>query len=89
MQLISAMNAILQKHIPNKVARYSDEFEPRAFGDNIQKWGTSTILIESGGLDKDREKQYLRKLHFVILLYAFQAIKFPLVCIEIRILMNL
>ena len=74
MQLICVMNDILQKHIPNKIARYSDEFEPRAFGDNITKWGTSTILIESGGLENDREKQYLRKLHFVILLSAFQSI---------------
>ena len=44
------------------MGRYSDEFEPRAFGDNIQKWGTNTILIESGGIFGDEEKQYLRKL---------------------------
>ncbi len=74
MQLICVMNDVLQKHIPNKIARYSDEFEPRAFGDNITKWGTSTILIESGGLENDREKQYLRKLHFVALLSSFQSI---------------
>ena len=74
MRLIGVMDNVLQKYIPKKTARYSDEFEPRAFGDNITKWGTSTILIESGGLENDPEKQYLRKLHFVILLTAFQAI---------------
>jgi hypothetical protein len=74
MLLIGVMNTILQKYIPGKIARYSDEFEPRAFGDNITKWGTSTILIESGGLENDPEKQYLRKLNFVILLSAFKAI---------------
>ncbi len=74
MKLIVVMNNILQKYIPQKTGRYSDDFEPRAFGDNIQKWGTSTILIEAGGLAGDKEKQYLRKLHFVIMLASFEAI---------------
>ncbi len=74
MKLIVGMNRILQEYIPNHVGRYNDDFEPRAFGDNIQKWGTRTILIESGGLKDDPEKQYLRKLHFVILLSSFDAI---------------
>ncbi|MEL7117899.1 MAG: M14 family zinc carboxypeptidase, partial [Bacteroidota bacterium] len=74
MQLIGHMNRLLQKYIPNKVGQYDDTFEPRAFGDNIQKWGTRTILIEVGGLKDDPEKQYLRKLHFMILLKAFQGI---------------
>jgi hypothetical protein len=74
MKLIAGMNEILQQYIPNQVAKYSDTFEPRAFGDNIQKWGTSTILIESGGMPGDPEKQFLRRLHFVTLLSAFDDI---------------
>ena len=74
MQLICKMNDILQQHIPNKIGRYSDEFEPRAFGDNIQKWGTRTILIEIGGLKNDPEKQHLRSLHYEALLQAFLSI---------------
>lgn len=74
MRLIGLMNAMLQNYIPGQVARYDDEFEPRAFGDNIQKWGTSTILIECGGMPNDPDKQYIRKLHFVALLTAFDAI---------------
>ena len=74
MKLIGIIDSVLQKYIPGKTARYSDDFEPRAFGDNITKWGTSTILIESGGLENDREKQFLRKLHFVVLLKSFEAI---------------
>jgi hypothetical protein len=65
MQLIVGMNKVLQQYIPNQVARFSDEFEPRAFGDNIQKWGTTLILIESGGYKGDPEKQFIRKLNFV------------------------
>lgn len=74
MQLIGYMNRRLQELIPDQVGKYSDAFEPRAFGDNIQKWGTRTILIEVGGMEGDPEKQELRRLHFVIFLKAFEGI---------------
>lgn len=73
-QVISAMNETLKEFIPNNIGRFSDEFEPRAFGDNIQKWGSSLILIESGGYKDDTEKQFIRKLNFVSILSAFEAI---------------
>ena len=74
MKLVVEMNNELQKHIPGQVAKYSDEFEPRAFGDNIQKWGTSTVLIESGGYAGDPQKQYIRKLNFVAIMEALISI---------------
>jgi len=74
MQVIVQMNNILQEYAPGQVGRYNDDFEPRAFGDNIQKWGTSTILIESGGYPKDPEKQEIRKLNFVSILAAIFSI---------------
>ena len=74
LRLIGQLSKVLGEYIPGKIARYNDDFEPRAFGDNIQKWGTSTILIESGGYQDDSENQYLRKLHFVVLLEAFRRI---------------
>jgi hypothetical protein len=74
MQLIVAMNRILQDIIPGQVARFSDEFEPRAFGDNIQKWGTTLILVESGGYKNDPEKQLIRKLNFLCLIEGFRLI---------------
>lgn len=74
MKVIVMMNRIIQKYAPGRVGRYSDAFEPRAFGDNLQKWGTSTILIESGGYPGDREKQEIRKLNYVSILSAIFAI---------------
>lgn len=74
MQLIGLMNETLQSYMPGHVAKYNDSFEPRAFGDNIQKWGTSTILIESGGYKNDPEKQFIRKMNFIALLSAFEQI---------------
>jgi hypothetical protein len=74
MKLIAGMNTLLQELIPGQVAKYDDAFEPRAFGDNFQKWGTSTILIESGGYPGDIEKQYIRQLNFMVILNAFYGI---------------
>lgn len=74
MKVIVYMNDIIQKHTPGHVGRYSDDFEPRAFGDNIAKWGTSLILIESGGYADDREKQQIRKLNYVSILSALYGI---------------
>lgn len=74
MRVIAKMNRILQRYVRGQVGRYSDEFEPRAFGDNMQKWGTSTILVESGGYQEDPEKQFIRKLNYVVLLSAIDLI---------------
>ncbi|AQG81526.1 M14 family zinc carboxypeptidase [Spirosoma montaniterrae] len=74
MQLIVGMNRVLQQFVPGQVARYDDEFEPRAFGDNIQKWGTTLILIESGGYKYDTEKMTIRRLNFVAILTALASI---------------
>ena len=73
-KLIAENYRIMSKYIPGHIAKYQDEFEPRAFGDNFQKWGTSTILIESGGWKNDPEKQFLRKLNFIVLLSSFKSI---------------
>ena len=75
MQLISYLYQINQHYIPNHTGRYNDDFEPRAFGDNIQKWGTKLILIETGGFKNDPEKQLGRKLNFVLIGSALEAIQ--------------
>ena len=74
MKVIVYMNKIIQNYAPGQVGRYSDDFEPRAFGDNIVKWGTSLILIESGGYTNDPEKQEIRKLNYVSILSALYTI---------------
>lgn len=74
MKVIVYMNDIIQKYAPGQVGRYNDDFEPRAFGDNIAKWGTSLILIESGGYTNDVEKQEIRKLNYVSIISALYTI---------------
>lgn len=59
---------------PGQVGRYDDEFEVRAFGDNVTKWGTPVVLIETGayaGPDADRE---LVKLNVVAILTALDSL---------------
>jgi predicted deacylase len=64
----------LQAEIPGRVARYNDAFEPRAFGDLMQQWGTSTVLIESGAIPGDAEKQRLRVVTTAAILAGLDAI---------------
>jgi hypothetical protein len=64
----------LSQFIGGHITSYDDTFEPRAFGDAIQSWGTSTLLIESGHWPGDKEKLFIRKLNYIALLTAVRAI---------------
>lgn len=68
MNVIVAMNNLLQKVIPNHVGRYTDEFYPTATGDNFQKLGHNTILIEAGHFTDDYDREEVRKYNFYALL---------------------
>ncbi len=70
----AAIARALEPDLGSRMARYDDTFSPRAFGDNMQAWGTSTVLMESGILPGDPQKQELRRLNVVALLSAFRAI---------------
>jgi hypothetical protein len=74
-RLVAATLATIFTHeIPGRVAKYDDAFNPRAFGDLMQQWGTSTVLIESGALPDDPQKQRLRALNVAGILAALDAI---------------
>lgn len=68
MSVIVAMNNFLQKIIPNQIGRYTAEFYPTATGDNFQKLGHNTILIESGHFKHDLERDISRKFTFLALI---------------------
>ncbi len=73
-KIASELTLVLQQFVNNHIGKYDDTFEPRAFGDNIQKWGTSVVLIESGGWNNDNEKMFIRKLNCVGLLSVVHSI---------------
>jgi hypothetical protein len=73
-RLAAAMVQMLTPYIDGYMARFDDTHEPRSFGDAMQGWGTSVVLVESGGWRNDPEKTYLRQLNAVVLLGALHAI---------------
>jgi len=68
------IRSVLEPYIHGHIAKWDDTFNPRAFGDLTQQAGVSTILIESGAIEGDVQKQRLRKLNFLALVGALDAI---------------
>jgi beta-lactamase class A len=68
--LATALAPMVAQHL----TRYDDAYNARAFGDGMQSWGVSTVLIESGSWRGDDSKHYLRTANFVALAAALDAI---------------
>ncbi|MDH4021271.1 MAG: M14 family zinc carboxypeptidase, partial [Xanthomonadales bacterium] len=64
----TAIVEALTRFIPGGIARYDEEWSPRAFGDNITAWGTPVVLIETGGFPAGFEVSDLTRLNFVAIL---------------------
>ena len=74
MRISALITRALSQFIGGHIATYDDAYEPRAFGDGMQSWGTSTVLIESGHWPGDPDKLFVRKLNYIALLTAIRAI---------------
>ena len=74
MQVIASINEALQQVIPGRIGRYTDEFYPTATGDNFQKMGHNTILIESGHSKDDYKRTVSRFTTFLALLEGLRYI---------------
>jgi len=70
----AAIREALEPIAPGRIGRYDDEFEVRAFGDNVTKWGTPVVLIETGPWSVDRPDAALVRLNFVAILSALDAL---------------
>jgi hypothetical protein len=60
--------------VKDRIAKYDDTFNARAFGDAMQAWGASTVLIESGAILGDPQKQRLRTYNAAAMLGVLEAI---------------
>jgi hypothetical protein len=74
MLVIASIYAKLDAYLPGQIGLFDDAHESRACGDNFQARGTSTILIEAGGLAGDLEKQEIRKYYLLSLLEGLRSI---------------
>jgi hypothetical protein len=72
-RLCAVMIAALDNFIKGHIARYEDDYNPRAFGDRMSEWGTATILIETGALH-GRDEMFLTKMNFIAYLAALHAL---------------
>ncbi len=68
----SAIAKALAPFVPGGMARYDEDWSPRAFGDNVTAWGTPVVLIESGGLAEGLGFPDLTRLNFVALLRVLE-----------------
>ena len=64
----------LEPFASGQIGRYDDEFEVRAFGDNLTLWGTPVVLIETGPWPASEPDPALVKLNFVAILSALDAL---------------
>jgi Zinc carboxypeptidase len=73
-KVCAVLRDALEPFIPGGIGRYDDEFEVRAFGDNLTKWGTSVVLVETGAYPGPDPDRMLVRANFVGLLTALDAL---------------
>jgi hypothetical protein len=64
----------LEPFASGQIGRYDDEYEVRAFGDNITLWGTPVVLIETGPWPSEQPDAPLVRLNFIALVSALDAL---------------
>ncbi len=72
-KVAAVMRQALMPYIEGHLAKYDASFMPNAFGDNFQRWGTITVLLESGGWFEN-QPGYLVKMNFIAIVEACLAI---------------
>jgi hypothetical protein len=73
-QICAVIRDALEPFASRQIGRYDDEFEVRAFGDNITLWGTPVVLIETGPWPSQEPDPALVRLNFIALLSALDAL---------------
>ncbi|MEJ1222002.1 M14 family metallopeptidase [Sediminicola sp. 1XM1-17] len=74
MQLIVAMNSLIQQLIPGQVGRYDDSFNHNCVGDAFQMLNTPTILFEAGHFPGDYSREKTREYIFYAMLKGLETI---------------
>ncbi len=74
MDIIVAMNEMLQLQLPGHVGRYDDGFNINCTGDTLETLKIPTILFEAGHYPQDYEREVTRKYIYYSLLTALNYI---------------
>ena len=73
-KLCAVIRDSIEPFASGQIGRYDDEFEVRAFGDNITLWGTPVVLIETGPWPSAEPDPPLVRLNFIAILSALDAL---------------
>ena len=73
-RLCVAIKRAVDPLVGGHVCRFPDEYNPQGSGEFMATSGASALLLECGWWRDDPEKQFLRKVSFVALLAALDAI---------------
>lgn len=72
-KIVNVIQQALAPYLAGHIAKYDADYMPRAFGDSMQNWGVSTVLIESSGWYENQD-EFLTKMNFIALISCFNAI---------------
>jgi Zinc carboxypeptidase len=73
-QICAVIRDAIEPFASGQIGRYDDEFEVRAFGDNITLWGTPVVLIETGPWPSQEPDGPLVRLNFIAIVAALDAL---------------
>jgi hypothetical protein len=73
-KICAVIRDALEPFAPGQIGRYDDDFEVRAFGDNLTLWGTPVVLIETGPFPSAEPDPSLVRLNFIAILSALDAL---------------
>jgi hypothetical protein len=73
-QLAVLVHQLASTFAAGRVARYDADYTERAFGDSMTRWGTATLLVETGGWHGPAEAERLVRLNFTVLLGSLAAV---------------
>jgi hypothetical protein len=73
-KLCAVIRDALEPFASGQIGRYDDEFEVRAFGDNLTLWGTPVVLVETGPFPAAEPDAALIRLNFIAIVTALDAL---------------
>jgi hypothetical protein len=73
-KLCAVIRDSLEPFASGQIGRYDDDFEVRAFGDNLTLWGTPVVLIETGPYPSSEPDAPLVRMNFVAILSALDSL---------------
>jgi hypothetical protein len=73
-KLCAVIRDSLEPFASGQIGRYDDDFEVRAFGDNLTLWGTPVVLIETGPYPSSEPDPPLVRMNFIAILSALDSL---------------